>query len=227
MAQWTEGTIPVDGLGVVSAQVSKAPGPGMPALVLTHGAGGDTDEATLASLHLRVVEELRWSAVRFRFPYRDAGKKRPDRPAVLEATWRAVVDWARSDAGLAASHLAAGGRSMGGRIASMVAAAGAPVDACVFLAYPLHPSGNREKTRTAHLADIPCPMLFVAGDRDSLSHLDLLEPVVERLGAGAALHVVAEGDHSFRVRKSSGRTTADAHAEVVDTVLDWLAARGW
>jgi predicted alpha/beta-hydrolase family hydrolase len=116
-----------------------------------------------------------------------------------------------------------GGKSMGGRIASHLAALGDPCDGLWFLGYPLHPAGQPKKMRDAHLADAPCPMLFLAGTRDPLCDLALLRPVIERLGPRATLHVVEGGDHSFDVLKSSGRTAAEVEQELVQTSVDWLA----
>jgi uncharacterized protein len=118
-----------------------------------------------------------------------------------------------------------GGKSMGGRIASHVAAAGDPADGLLFLGYPLHPAGKPEQLRDAHLAQVQAPMLFLSGTRDSLCDLALLAPVLERLGRRATLAVIADGDHSFHVRKSSGRDDAAATGEVIAAAADWIARR--
>ncbi len=124
--------------------------------------------------------------VLYNFLYSERRQRRPDPPAVLEATTRAVAEHARDAFG--ADHLVQGGRSMGGRIASQVVATGAPADALVFLAYPLHPPGQPDRLRDRHLPDITVPMLFVQGTRDAFARPDLLDAVIARLGSRARLH---------------------------------------
>ncbi len=140
------------------------------------------------------------SVLRFNFPYLDAHRRMPDPAPVLLETWRAAVARARSlGDGL---PLVAGGKSLGGRMASMLAAqAGAafPAAALVFFGYPLHPPGKVDRLRDAHLAGVRVPMLFLQGTRDPLARLDLIERVVGTLGPLARLHVVPGGDHTFRV----------------------------
>lgn len=120
----------------------------------------------------------------------------------------------------------AGGKSMGGRIASQVVAGGTDVDGLVFLGYPLHPPGKPERLRADHLAAIRPPMLFVEGTRDPFCPLATLEKVLDGLSAQTDLVVISDGDHSYRVRKSSGRSTADAWSEVAGAVRDWIIRVG-
>jgi hypothetical protein len=160
---------------------------------------------------------------RFEFPYMakrrggSGGRGAPDRPPVLEATWLDVI--AMLGGG---RDLVIGGKSMGGRMASHLAAAGEAVDGLLFLGYPLHPAGKPEKLRAAHLQHIGAPMLFLAGTRDALCRLDLLRATLAGLPR-ATLHVVDDGDHSFAVRKRSGRDQAAVRSELVDASLTWLA----
>ena len=163
-------------------------------------------------------------ALLYNFPYTDRGGRRPDPPHVLEATTRAVGEFARAELG--ARQLVHGGRSMGGRIASQAVAKGAPCDGLVFLAYPLHPPGKPDVLRDKHLPGVTAPMLFVQGTRDDFARWDLLTAVLARLGPAAALHAVEGGDHSFRVLKKSGRVQAEVEGEVHRAVLSWLDARG-
>jgi predicted alpha/beta-hydrolase family hydrolase len=175
---------------------------------------------------LRLADALAASGRRvvlYNFPYRERGRGRPDPPAVLEATTRAVGEFAHGSLG--AERLVHGGRSMGGRIASQAVAEGAPADGLVFLAYPLHPPGRPESRRDAHLPRVPVPMLFVQGTRDDFARWDLLEATLARLSR-AELHPVEAADHSFKVRKSSGRTAAEVEAEVERAVLQWLDVNG-
>lgn len=169
-------------------------------VVLWHGAGGDVSEASLVALARRFATSGA-TAVRARFAYRRAGRRFPDpMPALLDDT-RETIALLRREVAPEARALVLGGRSMGGRVTSMLAAAdpaGAPPLGLVFLGYPLHPAGAPEKLRDAHLPAVPCPMLFLQGDRDELCDLDLLRPVLERLGAKATLELYPGADHSLR-----------------------------
>jgi predicted alpha/beta-hydrolase family hydrolase len=159
--------------------------------------------------------------LRFNFAFSERGKKSPDKAPVLEQTLRDVVEHARAE--LSPTRLFAGGKSMGGRIGSQVVAQGMGVDGLVFLGYPLHPPGRPERLRADHLADIEVPILFVEGTRDPFCPLETLEAVRKGLKARTTVAVIDDGDHSFRVRKTSGRSTPEAWAEVVDAVATWLA----
>jgi hypothetical protein len=136
------------------------------------------------------------SCLRFNFPYREVGKKAPDPEPVLRAAWEAA--FARGTE--MGDPVWAGGKSMGGRIASMVVADGLRAAGLVFVGYPLHPPGKPERIRDAHLPSIRVPMLFLQGTRDSFARPDLLEKTIHRLGERATLHPVEGGDHSFRIR---------------------------
>ncbi len=164
------------------------------------------------------------AALLYNFPYSEAGSRRPDPPAVLEATTRAAAAVALEASG--ARRIVHGGRSMGGRIASQVVAAGERADGLAFLGYPLHPPGQFEKRREAHLPKIEAPMLFLQGTRDAFARPDLLDALMERLGSRAELHRVEHADHSFGVLKRSGRTAADVRAEIEAALFRWLEAHG-
>jgi len=158
------------------------------------------------------------TAVRFNFLYSEKGRKSPDREALLIACWRSVADWVKRE--LTPSRLFLGGRSMGGRMASYLVAEGYPCDGIFFLAYPLHPPGNREKQRKDHLPSIRVPMLFVSGTADAFAELDLLEPLARRLKA--SLHLLEKADHGFKAPKSSGKTAREIEDEVARTVLAFM-----
>jgi predicted alpha/beta-hydrolase family hydrolase len=164
------------------------------------------------------------AALLYNFCYAEKGSKRPDPPAVLEATTRAAAELALAETG--AQRIVHGGRSMGGRIASQVVAAGERADGLAFLGYPLHPPGRFEKQRDAHLPQITAPMLFLQGTRDDFARADLLDALMARLGDRAELHRVEHADHSFGVLKRSGRTPADVLAEVCAALLGWLDRHG-
>ena len=190
--------------------------------VLAHGAGAGMRHPFLENMAQRLAERG-IATLRYQFPYMEHGSRRPDPPAVAEATVRAAVEEAaRVAPGL---PLVAGGKSFGGRMTSS-AQANAPlpgVAGLVFLGFPLHPPGRPGITRAAHLDRVAVPMLFVQGTRDEFADLALLEQVIARLGKRATLHLVEGGDHSFKVLKRTGRTEAEAMADVVDAIADWTA----
>jgi predicted alpha/beta-hydrolase family hydrolase len=194
-------------------------GEGETVVVLGHGAGGNRQTPMLVSLAEAIAASGR-AALLYNFPYAEARSRRPDPPAVLEAATRAAATLALEATG--ARRIVHGGRSMGGRIASQVVAQGERADGLVFLAYPLHPPGQLDKRREAHLPQIRVPMLFVQGTRDAFARADLLDALLARLGPAAELHRVEHADHSFGVLKRSGRTPADVLAEVRTTLLGWL-----
>lgn len=198
-------------------------GAGDVALVLGHGAGGTRKTPFL----VRLAEGLAASGRRvllFNFPYSESRRRIPDPPARLEATVAAVARFARSELG--APRLVLGGKSMGGRIASQAVAKGLAADGLVFLGYPLHPPGKPDVLRDKHLLAITAPMLFVQGTRDAFARWDLLGATLAKLGDRATLLKIEDGDHSFKVPKRSGRTTAEVEATVLRAVLDWLTAAG-
>ncbi len=188
--------------------------------VLAHGAGAGMRHPFLESISQRLAERS-IATLRYQFPYMEQRARRPDPPAVAAATVRAaVMEAARVAPGL---PLLAGGKSFGGRMTS-TAQAEAPlagVRGLVFLGFPLHPPGRPSDTRAEHLAQVRIPMLFLQGDRDEFAAVNSLKPVVRRLGAGATLHLVEGGDHSFHVLKRSGRTDADVMSELADVVMEW------
>jgi predicted alpha/beta-hydrolase family hydrolase len=141
------------------------------------------------------------ASLRFDFLYTNAGRRAPDPAPVLMATWRAALDAATTRS--SGAPLVASGKSMGGRIASMLAAEGGeafPAKALVFFGYPLHAPGREDQLRDEHLSRIRVPMQFIEGTRDPFARFDLISGVVERLAPLARMHVIGGGDHSHRVR---------------------------
>ncbi len=189
--------------------------------VFAHGAGAGMQHASMASV-AGDLSKAGIATLRYQFPYMERGSRRPDPPALCHATVRAAVAEAtRAAPGL---KLVAGGRSFGGRMTSQAQAL-APlpgVAGLAFLAFPLHPAGRPSQDRAEHLSDIQIPMLFLQGTRDELAGLDLLEPVVQRLGARATLKLLQEADHSFHVRASSGRRDPDVRRELIGALVDWI-----
>ena len=189
--------------------------------VLAHGAGGHmADRGVLAgSVHLR---RRGFHVVRFNFLYREKGSGRPDPMPRLKECIAAVASHARRE--VAPQTLILGGRSMGGRAASMLAADGFPCDGLLLLAYPLHPAGKPDELRDAHLAQIKVPVLCLNGTRDALCRRDLMERVVERLTDRWTMHWLEGADHSFHVLKSSGRSDEDVLGESAEACDTWVSS---
>lgn len=202
-----------------------APGRGIGVtLVLAHGAGADQSSGFMVrvatSLAARGVD-----AVTFNFLYTEQGRRLPDRNDKLERCWRAVIAAVRG--GQAGNgRLVIGGKSMGGRIASQVAAAGEDgVAGLVFFGYPLHPPGRPDKLRSEHLGRIRAPMLFVQGSRDAFGTPDELRAALGGVEAVSDLFVVDGGDHSFKVLKRGATPQDQVYDAVCDEIARWLTTR--
>lgn len=211
-----------DGAGdSVSGVITYPPGARKPlSVVLAHGAGSTMRTPLLALLQQRLAEAGYPSAC-FNFPYTERGRRLPDRAPVLEACYRSVLSTLRDELGM--TRLVIGGKSMGGRMATHLAAAGEPVVGLLLYGYPLHPAQRPDKLRVEHLPRITVPMLFLAGTRDELCTLDLLRAALATLNAPATVHVIDDGDHSFAVRRNkTGRSTAAVFEELATTTVDWL-----
>lgn len=204
--------IPWEG-GSVAAAWHEAAGDTI--VALTHGAGGTMDTPSLRA-YADAVAARGVTVVRFNLPYVEAGRKSPGPRARDETCWHGVAGYLRPRA----RRLVLGGRSYGGRMASHAVAAGAPCDGLVLLAYPLHPPGKTDELRTAHLASVPVPMLFLSGTRDAFATWGLLAGAVAALPS-ATLHRVEGADHGHVVR---GRPLAAVAAELADATVAWLAA---
>lgn len=189
--------------------------------VCAHGAGGHKDDPAMLRL-ARALERHRIEVVRFNFPYREKGSRRIDPMPVLKQAFCDQV--ASLGEKLVGKRLVIGGRSMGGRVASMLAADGFACDGLLLAAYPLHPAGQPEKLRDAHLAKIRVPVLSLGGTRDALCRRELMEAVLAKLGAPWTQHWIEGADHSFKVLKSSGRTEAQVDEEAGEAAARWLAA---
>lgn len=194
-----------------------------PAFLLAHGSGSHLhspfQDAIAAGLVARGFPVLR-----FQYPYRELarelGKQRPpDRAPLLEACHERALEALRERAG--GRRLVLAGKSLGGRIASHLAAKDAHSHALVLFGYPLHPKGKPEKLRVEHFPAIVQPSLFLTGTRDALCELELLERELERFGGQATLRIIDDADHSFHVRKSSGRDDDAVIQELIDAVDDW------
>ncbi|MBI5287963.1 MAG: dienelactone hydrolase family protein [Chloroflexi bacterium] len=204
--------------GAITAMRSTPSRPGPWIFVYAPGAGSNIHDPFGAHA-ARALATRGITTVRFQFPYMEAGKKGPDRPPVLEAAWRAVIEAVRQPK----KKLVVGGRSMGGRIASQVVAQGAAADALALFAYPLHPPGKPEQLRTEHLPKLKLPTLFVSGTNDAFGSPEELRAATKKV-RGAKLHLLDGADHGFAVRRASGRTREDVYAEAVTALVDWLEA---
>jgi hypothetical protein len=191
-----------------------------PTIVLAHGAGAGMDSpfmrdvaAALAAVSFRVI--------RFEFPYMQESRKshswaRPDPPKVLESTWLNVIEQVGKP-----RDLVIGGKSMGGRIASMVADR-AGVRGLVCLGYPFHPPGKPDTLRVAHLEGLATKTLILQGTRDSLGSREDIAGY--RLSPAIEVHFLEDGDHSFKPRRSSGRTYQQNFQEAVEALAAFCRA---
>jgi uncharacterized protein len=190
-------------------------------LILGHGAGADQTSGFMVAF-ANALAERGIDSVTFNFLYSEHGRRIPDPNARLESCWRAVIDTVRSRIAFD-DKLAIGGKSMGGRIASQVAAGESRgLAGLVFLGYPLHPPGRPDRMRAAHLGDVKAPMLFVQGTRDPFGTPAELQPIISQLDPAADLFVVEGGDHSFKVPRSAGVKQSDVHRAIQDRIENWL-----
>jgi predicted alpha/beta-hydrolase family hydrolase len=192
-------------------------------IILGHGAGADQ----MSGFMRMAAEGLAargLDALTFNFVYKEKRKSAPDPKAKLESCYRAVIQAAQQNKKLKGNQLVIGGKSMGGRIASQVAAEdSAGIAGLVYLGYPLHPPGRPDKMRDEHLPQIKAPMLFVQGARDAFGTEDEIKAIIKKHRLKAALYVVAAGDHSFKVPKSV-KPQQQVYEEVMDEVARWCGA---
>jgi len=197
------------------------PGNARALYVFAHGAGAGMQHKAMAS-NAEGLAERGIATLRYQFLYMEKGSRRPDSPRIAHAVVRAAA----AKAAKLAPDLAlfAGGRSFGGRMTSQVQAESPlpGIGGLAFLGFPLHPAGKPGIERAEHLKNVQVPMLFVSGERDALAEPELLRPVVAGLGDRASFHVVSGADHSFKVAAKSGRTAADAEAEALDALAEWM-----
>jgi predicted alpha/beta-hydrolase family hydrolase len=196
------------------------------AVLLAHGAGSDLQAPALAAV-AGALAEVKIPSLRFNYPYRDTGRKAPDRPAVLEAATREAAGELARLSKLPPERLVLGGRSMGGRYCSMVVGAAedaVPARGLLLLGYPLHAPGKPEQQRIEHFPRIRVPCLFVSGTRDSLAGKAALTRAVKRIKGPVTMHWLESADHGYRPLKASGRTGADVVAEVAGQAAEWVAS---
>ena len=190
-------------------------------LILGHGAGANQLSGFMR-LFAAGLAQSGLDVVTFNFLYTEQGRKIPDPAPRLEACYRAVIDAVVKHKKLKGNRVVIGGKSMGGRIASQVAALQpADIDGLVFLGYPLHPPGRPDKLRSEHLPKIKAPMLFAQGSRDAFGTKQEIEALIKKLKLPAELYAIDGGDHSFKVPKSAG-PQEDIHTEVMEVIVTWI-----
>ena len=216
---------PTEAAARTSARLTAGPSPSGSALILAHGAGAGQRSPFLIGF-ARAIAALGFDVVTFDFLYMERHRRMPDRAPVLEACYGAVITAVRDRVESARRSLFIGGKSMGGRIATQVAAAdaGIRIDGLVLLGYPLHPPGRPNERRDAHLHSIRRPMLFVQGSRDVFGTPAELSPIIAKLRPAATLHVVEGGDHSFKVPRGGASAQAAVFEDVQRTVAGWMTA---
>jgi hypothetical protein len=192
-------------------------------LILGHGAGA----GQLSPFMVLFATELAkrgLDVITFNFGYMEQGRSAPDQKPKLEACYQAVIDMAAGNKKLKGNRLAIGGKSMGGRIASQVAAISkSDIAALVFLGYPLHPPGKPDQLRDKHLKDVKAPMLFIQGSRDAFGTPDELRPIIEKLKRTDILYEINGGDHSLKVPKTGGLTQQQVYEGIWEKLTSWLA----
>ena len=227
MKKPNELTVPLQASAATTALVypaaDDAPTTPRAALILGHGAGAG-QRSTFMVDFARGLSALGIDVITFNFLYTEQGRRIPDRAPALESCYRAVIERVRAEVESAQQSLFIGGKSMGGRIASQVAAADAalPIAGLVLLGYPLHPPGKPDERRDKHLPGIARPMLFVQGTRDAFGTPAELAPLVDALQPRPALHVVAQGDHSFKLARKDPAAQAALYAELQRVIAAWI-----
>ena len=198
-----------------------APKDAKAAYVFAHGAGAGMAHKSMTAI-AEGLAERGVATLRYNFLYMERGSKRPDAPALAHSVVREAV--AKANELAPELPLFAGGKSFGGRMTSQAQASAAlpNVRGLVFFAFPLHPAGKPGDERAKHLDDVAIPMLFLQGTNDALAELDLLKPVVKRLGKRATLSLAEHADHSFHAPAKSGRKDPEVLADILDTATTWM-----
>ena len=207
--------------GVIAAPENHRVGKGT-GVIIAHGAGNDMDHALIVTLS-NGLAGAGFVTLRFNFPYKEKGRRAPDPQEKLILTWQSVYNFLKTDAEFRTDKIVAAGKSMGGRVASQMVADGQmAVNRLVFLGYPLHAPGKKDKLRDAHLYRISIPMLFFAGTRDPLCDLALLKGVLEKLPSPWSLETIEGGDHSFVTPKSANTTQEEIYGQILKKTINWL-----
>lgn len=191
-------------------------------IILAHGAGNDMHNPLIVAVADGLCQKG-FLTLRFNFSYKEKGRKSPDSQKKLVNTWRAVFRYLKEHPEFSVDKVVAAGKSMGGRVASQMAAAGElPVQALVFLGYPLHAPGRKDKLRDSHLYEIKVPQLYFSGTRDTLCDLALLKKVLTRIKVARELEIIEGGDHSFKMLKSSDISPEQVHERIIRKMAAWF-----
>ena len=192
-------------------------------LIAAHGAGAGQRSPFMVAF-AEAIADVGFDVVTFNFPYTEQKRRLPDRAPVLEACYASVIHETMVRVPSARQQLFIGGKSMGGRMATQLAAADGslPIGGLVLLGYPFHPPGKPEKRRDAHLPSVRRPMLVVQGSRDTFGTPDELRPVFGVLVPAATLHVIEGGDHSFKVARAGTAGQAAIDTSIRRTVAEWM-----
>jgi len=192
-------------------------------VILAHGAGNDMNHPLLASL-AEGLANAGYFALRFNFHYREMGKESPDNQDLLYLAWQGAYRFLAEHPQHRPKHILGAGKSMGARIASQLAAEGMlAVEGLIFLGYPLHPPGKKDRLKDSHLYKIATPMLFFAGTRDQFCDLQLLRQVLSKLTAPWDLEVIEGGDHSFHLPGSYPIHPTEIYELIVCKTVEWLS----
>lgn len=221
----THTTIDIPGKGPVSAVLAipdgsaKTPSTGV---IVAHGAGNDMHNDLIIAF-AEGLAEAGHVTLRFNFPYKEQGKKSPDAQAILVRTWQQVYAWLKTNPQVTVDRIIAAGKSMGGRVAAQMTAAG-ELDpaALIFLGYPLHAPGRTDQLRDAPLYEIKMPILFFEGTMDPLCNLNHLGQVLDHLQGPVALETIDGGNHSFTLPASSPQSAADVHRQIIEKSIRWI-----
>ena len=191
-------------------------------VILAHGAANDMENPLIVFLS-NGLAEAGFLSLRFNFLYKEKGRKTPDSQRKLENTWQQVFRFLKAHPEYGTKKIVAAGKSMGGRVASQMAADGElQADCLIFLGYPLHPPGKKDKLRDTHLYALRVPLLFFTGTRDAFCDLDLLHQVLDRLKMVWELEVIDGGDHSFGLLKSATVTQDEVYGHILQKMVAWL-----
>jgi uncharacterized protein len=216
-------TIPVAAAATVSGILSIPDSVAMDTgIIIAHGAGNDMHQPMLRFL-AEGLADAGYFTLRFNFLYKEKGKNVPDRQDLLYEAWAGACKFLLEHPLCRPREIIAAGKSMGGRIASQMVSEGTlSVSRLIFLGYPLHPPGKKERLRDAHLHEVQIPMLFFAGTRDQLCELELLKIVLPGLKPPCKLEVIEGGDHSFKVPKAYGIDQEETYRHILKCMVLWL-----
>lgn len=190
-------------------------------IIIAHGAGLGMESPFISHIQ-QFFANNNLLAVKFNFTYMQQGRKAPDRLPKLMAAWQAVIDEVVQGSHLSTEQLILSGKSMGGRIASMLAAETSNFAGLIFFGYPLHAPGKQDKPRYEHLQQVQCPMLFIQGTRDNLCNLEVLKKSFAKISICPDLYIIETGDHSFKTLKRMQRNEASVWDEIAASSCDWI-----